>query len=218
MAANPQPLTPESFRAETGVSRATLRRLETYASLLGKWQRTINLVGAGTLEDMWRRHYLDSAQLAGLVPPDAGVWIDLGTGAGLPGMVLAIMGVGEVHLVESDQRKCAFLAEVARATDTRVKIHAERAEDLDPLGLAPGGADVVTARAVAPLSALLRLASRFGGPGTTYLVLAGRDATAALTKARKSWTLSAESLPSKTDPDSVVLRIRDLARHGAAES
>jgi 16S rRNA (guanine527-N7)-methyltransferase len=218
MAANPQPLTPESFRAETGVSRETLRRLETYASLLGKWQRTINLVGAGTLEDMWRRHYLDSAQLAGLVPPDAGVWIDLGTGAGLPGMVLAILGVGEVHLVESNQRKCAFLAEVARATDTRVKIHAERAEDLDPLGLAPGGADVVTARAVAPLSALLRLASRFGGPGTTYLVLAGRDATAALTEARKSWTLSAESLPSKTDPDSVVLRIRDLALHGPAGS
>ena len=218
MVGKPPPLTPEAFRAETGVSRETLGRLETYASLLGKWQRTINLVGPGTLEDMWRRHFLDSAQLAGLVAPDAAAWVDLGTGAGFPGMVLAILGVGEVHLVESDQRKCAFLREVARATATRVQIHPERAEALDPAEIAPGGADVVTARAVARLPALLSLAIRFGGPGTTYLFPAGRDAPAALTKARKSWTLSAESLPSKTDPDSVVLRIRNLARHGAPEA
>ena len=203
-------MTPDEFRAESGVSRETLDRLQTYAGLLTRWQGSINLVGAATLPDMWRRHFLDSAQLAGLAPPGAGPWLDLGTGAGFPGMVLAIMEVGEVHLVESDQRKCAFLTEVARVTGAAVHLHRARAEDVSP-GDA-GVAGVVTARAVAPLAGVLELAEPFTGPGTIILLPAGRAPVAALTEARKSWMMQAETLPSRTAPDASILRLREVFR------
>ena len=203
-------MTPEEFRAETGVSRETLARLVTYAALLAKWQRTINLVAASTLPDLWRRHMLDSAQLAGLAQGE--VWVDLGSGAGFPGMVLAIMGVGAVHLIESDQRKAAFLAEVAARTGTEVAIHAVRVEALTRAQIGPSGADVVTARALAPLPKLLELAVSLAGAGCNFLFPFGRaDADAALTESRKSWRIDAEQIPSRTEPDSVILRLRGVA-------
>jgi 16S rRNA (guanine527-N7)-methyltransferase len=102
---------PEDFAAATGVSRETIERLSAYAALLVKWQARINLVSASTLEDLWRRHMLDSAQLLPLLPEGTTSVIDLGSGAGFPGLVLAILGIPEVHLIESDQRKCVFLTE-----------------------------------------------------------------------------------------------------------
>src|SRR5437588_12718613 len=109
-------LSPAEFAAATGVSRETLARLDAYAELLRQWSPRINLVAASTLDDLWRRHVLDSAQLFPLLPPGAHSLIDLGSGAGFPGLVLAILGVPAVELIESDARKCAFLREAARGT------------------------------------------------------------------------------------------------------
>jgi len=108
------PLDPQGFAALSGVSRETLARLEIYAGLLVRWSARINLVGANTIDDLWRRHFLDSAQLTAHVPEGTQSLIDLGSGAGFPGLVLAISGVPEVELIEADARKCAFLREAAR--------------------------------------------------------------------------------------------------------
>ena len=127
---------PEAFAAACDVSRETLARLELYAELLGRWNRAINLVGKRTLDDLWRRHFLDSAQLLPLLPPLDGrprVLADLGSGAGFPGRVLAILGAVLVHLVESDLKKATFLREVARATGAPASVHAARIESLDGL-------------------------------------------------------------------------------------
>src|SRR6202044_3793088 len=131
-------------------SRETLDRFGTYVDLLGAWNRRINLVGRNTIGDVWRRHILDCAQLIRYVPPQARVLVDLGSGAGLPGLVLAILGVPEVHLVESDLRKAAFLREAARVTGATAQIHPQRAEKMPRLA-----ADLITARAVASLPDLL---------------------------------------------------------------
>jgi 16S rRNA (guanine527-N7)-methyltransferase len=139
-------MTPAEFAAETGVSRETLARLEAYAALLLAWNRRVNLVGRGTEEDLWRRHMLDSAQLHPLIPAGARTLVDLGSGAGFPGLVLAILGGPHVHLVESDQRKAVFLREAARVTGAAAMVHAIRIEAAPPLA-----ADIVTARALAPL-------------------------------------------------------------------
>ena len=112
-------MTPEAFRRATGVSRETLSRLENYAEILKHWQSRVNLVGAATLPDLWRRHMYDSAQLAAHLPPSARIITDIGSGAGFPGLVLAIMLGLETHLIEANKRKCAFLREAARATGAR---------------------------------------------------------------------------------------------------
>ena len=127
-----------------------------YLELLGRWQRAINLVGPATLADPWRRHVLDFGQLLAHLPAPAGPLVDLGSGAGFPGLVLALLGVPEVALIESDRRKAAFLREVARATGAEVAVHAERIEVCTPWPAA-----VVTARALAPLPRLLPLAEPF---------------------------------------------------------
>src|SRR3954468_18014411 len=114
-ATRPEPLGPEGFAATTGVSRETLERLQAYAALLERWQTRINLVARDSLADLWRRHMLDSAQLLALAPNPVGAGLDLGSGAGFPGLVLAILGLRGLRLVEADARKCAFLREAARA-------------------------------------------------------------------------------------------------------
>ncbi len=206
------------------VPRGTLDRLETYAALLVKWQAKINLVGPATLPDLWRRHFLDSAQLIPLLPqPDSlpraggesrssgggGVLVDLGSGAGFPGLVLAIMTDWRVHLVDSDQRKCAFLRQVALDCGVldRVTIHAKRIEQVT--GIA---ADVVTARACAPLDELLGLAAPFAGEGGTCLFLKGAQAEEELTQARRRWTMGVESRGSISDPGGKILIITQLKR------
>ncbi len=204
-------LTPEAFQEQSGVSRETLIRLDAYVALLRKWNRRINLVSRNSLEDVWRRHVLDSSQLMAFLPPaPAGrsrVILDLGSGAGLPGLVLAILGAGEVHLVESDGRKAAFLREAARIAETEVRIHACRIEALTPFPV-----DLVTARALAPLTRLLALAGPFLGPETRCLFLKGAGVAAELEAARSAWDFSMESHPSCTYCSGAVLVIGVTSR------
>ncbi len=202
------PLSPEDFAKLTGVSRETLARLERYAALLAAWQAKINLVSTASLKDIWRRHILDAAQLAALIPGTRRRLVDIGSGAGLPGLVLAILGFEDVTLIESDGRKCAFLKEAARITGVSVEILHGRAED------APRErpAAVVTARALAPLPKLLALAHPLASSDASYLFLKGKRIEDELTAAQKSWTLHIERFPSITDRSGTVLRLTEVAR------
>jgi 16S rRNA (guanine527-N7)-methyltransferase len=199
-------MSPEDFVAETGVSRETLARFERYAALLIKWQRAINLVAPSTLKDIWRRHFLDSAQLISHMPT-TGPLIDLGSGAGFPGAVLALMGVADVHLIEADQRKCAFLRELNRELGLGMTIHEARIE-----AVTPWEAHGLTSRALAPLSKLLELASGFIGPTTIGVFLKGEGASEELTEAAKAWKIAAECLRSRTSPTGVILRLTHMER------
>jgi len=204
------PLSPADVQRQTGVGDDTLERLAAVVALLGKWQRRINLVGAGTLADVWRRHVLDSAQLLPLIGPGARRLVDLGSGAGFPGLVLAVLGVPEVHLVESDGRKCAFLAEAARAAGARVTIRHARIESLPPEAF-----DAVTARALAPLPDLLDMAEKFIAPHTICVFPKGRDARRELTESQKNWMMTATEIPSRTDSEGMILKLEGiLRRHG----
>ena len=201
------PLTPGAFQAATNVSRETLERLERYAALLRRWQRAVNLVAASTLPDLWRRHMLDSAQLLDLVPRRPCRLADLGSGAGFPGLVLAIMGVGEVELIESDARKCAFLREAVRITGAPARAHHGRIEDVRD-----GRFDVVTARGLAPLSELLGYAQALLAPGGVALFLKGRRLEEELTEVRKAWKMTLERFASISAPGGSILRIREIIR------
>jgi len=196
-------LGPGDFAALTGVSRETSARLEAYAGLLVNWSARINLVGATTLGDLWRRHFLDSVQLMAHVPVGTQSLIDLGSGAGFPGLVLAILGVPGVELVEADSRKCAFLREAARIAGTPVTIRNSRIEAVPPHVV-----DVVTARGCAPLDRLLPLAQRFIGPGTVCLFPKGERAEQELTAARRAWTMDVRCHDSQTDPRGIILCLR----------
>jgi 16S rRNA (guanine527-N7)-methyltransferase len=207
---------PADFQKSTGVSRETMARLETYAEILAKWQRRINLIGPKTLPDLWRRHMLDSAQLFPLLPPPATAGanrrlIDFGSGAGFPGLVLAAMGADEglhADLVEVDQRKAVFLREAARAMDLspNVTVHTERLEKMSPLR-----ADCVTARALASVSDLLGYVQHVVGTGTPCLFLKGKRLEDELTAAKYAWYIEYRIAPSITDPAGAILTIEDFA-------
>jgi 16S rRNA (guanine527-N7)-methyltransferase len=202
-----RPLGSAGFAATIAVSRETLERLSVYVELLKSWQRAINLVGQTTLSDPWRRHVLDSAQLLAHLPPGVTSLVDLGSGAGFPGLVLAVLGVRGVVLVESDQRKAQFLREVARATGTAVTVEATRIERL------PGWpAGVVTARALAPLPRLLPLAERFLAADSVCLLLKGSSVADELTEARETWHMVPEMFPSLSAPSGTVLKLRGVGR------
>lgn len=204
-------LSPEAAAGMVAVSRETLERLRAYVDLLRKWRARINLVGASTLADPWRRHILDSAQLHPLLPDGARVVVDLGSGAGFPGLVLAAMGVPEVHLIEADARKCAFMREAARIMGVPATIHNRRIEAVTPFA-----ADAVTARALAPLAVLLGHAEPFLGGGGQCLFLKGRGGEDELTEAAKDWTMAAETIRSLSDPLGNILRIGEVKRGRAA--
>lgn len=206
-------MTSESFQHSTGVSRETLARLEIYAALLEKWQKAINLVGPRTLPELWQRHMLDSAQLFPLIPPEARRLADLGSGAGFPGLVLAIMGAPDVHLIESDQRKCAFLDTVARETGTKVTIHRKRLEDIRDLN-----ADVITARALAPLTKLLEYAVPLASKNAICLFLKGQSTDTELTDAKSVWYIEGVTRPSATDPVASVLILRRFRRETRSDA
>ena len=201
------PIGPEGFANLIPVSRETLARLEAYAALLTQWSGRINLVGRDTLADLWRRHVLDSAQLHRFVPAATRSLIDLGSGAGLPGLILAILGIPGVELVEADSRKSAFLREAARITGTEVTIQPCRLQAVPPHPV-----DVVTARACAPLDRLLDLAAPFLGPDTVCLFPKGERFAVELTLARKDWTMSVSVEQSLSDRRGVILRLQQVAR------
>lgn len=205
-----EPMSPAEFRRASGVSRETFDRLAVYADLLAKWQARINLVSSTTMGDVWRRHMLDSTQLFPHIPAGCGRLVDLGSGAGFPGLVLAIMGVEGVELIDSTARKCTFLEEVARATGTAVTVHRARIEDI---AARPGPpADVVTARGLAPLPRLLAYAEPFMGPHTVGLFLKGANVEDELTQAAKTWTMRVERMPSQSDPRGILLHTQGISR------
>lgn len=200
----------DEFRRTFDVSRETLGKLETYLDLLRRWNERINLVSAASLAEAWARHLADSAQLFGLAPNGARSWIDLGAGAGLPGLPVAALAAEhspalQVTLVESDRRKAVFLGIAARAMGLNIGIEAARIESL------PGRAhDVVSARALAPLPRLCRLAYRFTQPGSVLLFPKGAQADSELTAARRDWHIRLDRIASRTDPDAVILKIVEL--------
>jgi 16S rRNA (guanine527-N7)-methyltransferase len=205
---------PGATRALAGfdVSRETFARLEVLVAELVRWQRVKNLVGSATLAEVWTRHVADSLQLLDLAPK-ARTWLDLGSGAGFPGLVLAIAGLERglsVHLVESNGRKCAFLREVARLAGVSVTIYPVRLETVIPAFV--GKADVVSARALAPLAQLTAWTEPLLKTGTIGLFPKGREALAELTESRKSVTFAAEILPSRTDSEARIIRITHQAR------
>ena len=200
-------MTPEEFAERTGVSRETLERLRRYVELLDKWNRKINLVGRGTMDDPWRRHMLDSAQLFTLIPNTASRLADLGSGAGFPGLVLAIMGAKDVHLIEADRKKCAFLREVARETGVTVTVHNERIDEIESFQ-----ADIVTSRALASLIKLLDMAAPLTKKHSILLFLKGRNVDLELTEAAKEWNIHPDKIPSQTDPESFILRLEAISR------
>jgi 16S rRNA (guanine527-N7)-methyltransferase len=200
------PYGPLDFARDSEVTRETLSLVNTYVELLKDWNERLNLVADSTLADVWRRHMWDSAQLAPLIPPAAKTLVDLGSGAGFPGLVLAILFPNlTVHLVESIQKKCRFLEAVIAATGVKARVHNARAEEVKGLKT-----DIVTARAVAPLERLFPLAHPFFGPRTTGLFLKGRALNDELTAATKSWHLDATPIPSRSDPSGFVLRVTGL--------
>jgi 16S rRNA (guanine527-N7)-methyltransferase len=205
MAAPESSLTSDEFAAAAGVSRETLDKLVLYGELLKKWQNSVNLVGKATLDDLWRRHMLDSAQLFPLIPPACRRLLDMGSGAGFPGMVLAIMGARGVELVESDQKKALFLREAARATGTEVTVHGCRIEDM-----APEPADVVTARALAPLDRLLPWVAPFMGPQSIGLFPKGVDVERELAAASRHWHMWYTCRTSLSDSRATILIINRL--------
>jgi len=195
------------------VSRETAQRLDRFVELLLKWQRVSNLIADSSVRHLWTRHIADSLQLIPLAP-HARIWVDLGSGAGFPGLVLACAladTAGAVaHLIESNAKKAAFLREAARITQAAAIVHHGRAEDLIPAWQDP--VDVVTARALAPLPILLGLAAPMVKRGAKALFLKGQDVEAELTQATKCWNIEAVILPSRTDRRGRIVEIRAAER------
>jgi 16S rRNA (guanine527-N7)-methyltransferase len=204
--------TGEAFRRAFDVSRETMTRLEAHRGLLEAWNRRINLVSRASLDDVWHRHFADSAQLWGLRPAGARHWLDLGAGAGFPGLVIAALAAEQmpglrVTLVESDQRKAVFLRAAAQAADLAVTVLAERAERL------PGQlADVVSARAVAPLSQLLALAEKHLAPQGICLFPKGGTVHKEIADARARWRFDHRMHPSRTDSRAAIVEIGAMSR------
>ncbi len=194
------------------VSRETVERLGAYDRLLRKWNPAINLVSKASIEDLWTRHIRDSAQLIEFLPADARLWADLGSGGGFPGLVVGILAAEiapdlSVTLVESDQRKATFLSTVAREVGVNIQVLSLRIEDTPPLV-----ADVVSARALAPLPILLGHGQRHLARGGVALFPKGAGHQAEIDESLECWRFSVHKHPSRTDEDAVILRIGDIAR------
>jgi 16S rRNA (guanine527-N7)-methyltransferase len=189
-----------------GVSRETDVLLGAYARLIHKWTHRINLVGRSSLEEIEARHIADCRQVADLIPDRAVTCADLGSGAGLPGLVIAICRP-DVHVtcVESDRRKASFITQATRILSLEAEVVCARIEAVPPLG-----ADIVTARALAPLPRLLGHVHRHLDPSGTALVMKGRKWQEELENARAAWHFSFEAASSRTDPKAVILSIGGL--------
>lgn len=202
----------ECVVADKNVSRETLSRLSDFAKLVVKWNATINLISKATVDQIWSRHILDSVQVFdyGL---QARRWVDLGSGGGFPGLVVAILAKErapemQVILVESDQRKAAFLRQASQSLGLDAQVVCDRIELVHPLD-----ADAVSARALAPLPQLLAFAVRHLAKGGVAIVQKGQNHRAELTDARRDWQFRCDTHQSSTDPSAAVLVIKEIA-HG----
>lgn len=199
----------EAFRAAVDVSCPAIADLQAYKALLAAWSERFNLIGPSVLPSFWTRHALDSAQLLQLAPT-ARVWTDLGSGAGFPGLILAILLRGRdavrVNLVESIGKRCRFLEQVVVDLELPAVVHQARAEAISL------PAEVVTARACAPLPRLLGYAAPHLQRGAIGLFLKGREVESELTEARAQWRLDAELLPSLSDSAGRILKVTRLER------
>ena len=203
--------TPEGLARQFNVSRESLDRLIKYGQLLATWQERINLVGRSTASDIWQRHITDALQLILLFEKPLPRIADLGSGAGIPGLILAIARPIEAHLFESNLKKAAFLREAVRLTGAAAHIHAVRIEDADTLAPAIK-ADIVTARALAPLPKLLAYAQPFFAQGAAGLFHKGQDVDAELSETAKSWSLNVVKHPSMTDSRGCILEVKEAHR------
>ncbi|KQO43242.1 16S rRNA (guanine(527)-N(7))-methyltransferase RsmG [Methylobacterium sp. Leaf85] len=198
--------------AQANVSRETAAALDIYVEQLRRWQNVKNLVGPATLAEVWTRHIADALQLLDLAPT-ATTWLDLGSGAGIPGLILAIAGRErpgfQVDLIESNARKCAFLTEAARLMKAPARVRNLRIEDAvaDHVGI-----DVVCARALAPLHQLLDWTEPLLTTGTTALFPKGRDAQAELTAAAQRWRFVYDLVTSRTESEARIVRVTALSR------
>ena len=191
----------------------TEARIAVYVDLLARWRTVTNLISEASFTEVWTRHIADSAQLLALAP-HARRWVDMGSGAGFPGMVIAIQLAdvpgARVHCIESDRRKCAFLSEVARAVGAPAEIHPARIESIDPQALAP--VDAVAARALAPLPRLIEFAKVWIAHGAVALFPRGRSAQAQLETLSAAPDLAIDFVASKLDPEAAILRVRSASK------
>ena len=192
-----------------GVSRETLDVLASYARLLLQWNATHNLISRSSESEIWRRHIEDSVQIYDLAPDDARSWLDLGSGAGLPAIVAAIMArqAGRdtrFTLVEANRKKAAFLRAASRTLGLEINVRNERIESVNSTPY-----DVVSARALASLDQLLGYAEKFRSDRTICLFPKGRTVENELLEAQKHWKIKLQTIPSRTDNASVILRIQE---------
>ncbi|KPA19835.1 Ribosomal RNA small subunit methyltransferase G [Shimia sp. SK013] len=202
----------DTILADLDVSRETSERLRTLADLLTKWNPRINLVSKSSIADLWTRHILDSAQIFRLAPPNTSHWVDIGSGGGFPGLVVALMmeesgAPKSVTLIESDQRKCAFLRTVLRETGVKAKVITARIEQAEPQN-----ASILSARALADLPLLFDFAERHLALDGTALFPKGATWEKEVAAAKESWSFQADVIQSKTEPQAVILKVGELKR------
>lgn len=196
------PYGPEDFSRQFTVSRETLKCLREFVSILLHWQKSFNLIGPDTVRDVWHRHIMDSAQIfRHLRTP--GCLFDLGSGAGFPGFVLAILGYPTVKLIESNGKKCTFLRNASRLLDIEVEVIHSRIENYRPLGQAT----YITSRALAPLENLLAYSEPLLSQYGRCFFLKGANADTELTNAKKKWIMQTQKHVSVSDPDGIILEI-----------
>lgn len=202
---------PAAFQAATGADDEAMRRLAAYEAILRQTNAHTNLVSPASLTELWRRHILDCAQLVDLIPSGTRSLIDVGSGAGLPGLVMAALRPAlPIILVESIEKKCAFLRAAAAAMSlSAITVRRERAESIQGLT-----ADVITARAVASIDSLLGTVRGLTRKNTLLLLPKGRSAADELTEARRSWRIDAELIPSRSDPSGSIVAITHFAFKG----
>ena len=198
-------MTPDQVGELLNVSRETIEKFQAYLILLEKWQRRINLVSNSTLVEAWQRHILDSGQLVTYYPPQTRQILDVGSGAGFPGLVLSIFGAGQVHLVEGVGKKCAFMKQVIQKTGIDAIVHNERIEQMDAFPV-----DLLTSRACAELEKLLDLTSPFMKADTECLFLKGVKSEQEIERATKKWAFELKKYTSKSEESGMILKLSHL--------